>query len=60
LLFGTDGHGLPETHWFAATVLRAAWREVRDRLSGSARATWLDAAEQRMFSGNAREVYRLS
>jgi hypothetical protein len=59
LLFGTDGHGVPETHWFAATVLRAAWRHVRDRLSDSARASWLDAAEQRMFSGNAREVYRL-
>lgn len=59
VLFGTDGHGAPETHWFAATVLRAAWRQVRDRLSESARGSWLDAAEQRMFSGNAREVYRL-
>jgi hypothetical protein len=60
ILFGTDGHGAPETHWFAATVLREAWNEVRRRLSGAASAEWLDAAGERMFHGNAREVYRLA
>jgi hypothetical protein len=57
VLFGTDGHGAPETHWFAAVVLRDAWDDVRRRLSGRARAVWLDEAAQRMFSGNARQVY---
>lgn len=60
VLFGTDGHGLPETHWFAAKVLRDAWDEVRRQLAGVARAGWLDDAARRMFSGNARDVYRLA
>ena len=60
VLFGTDGHGLPETHWFAACVLREAWTVVRERLSGMTRSGWLDDAEERMFNGNAREVYRLT
>ena len=60
LLFGTDGHGQPETHWFAAKVLRDAWDEVRRQLSSAARASWLDDAARRMFHVNAREVYQLS
>jgi predicted TIM-barrel fold metal-dependent hydrolase len=60
VLFGTDGHGLPETHWFAAVVLREAWLAVRERLGAVTRTGWLDDAAQRMFSGNAREVYRLT
>ena len=60
LLFGTDGHGPPETHWFAACVLREAWAAVRGQLSSTARSDWLDEAAGRMFSGNARNVYRLT
>jgi len=60
LLLGTDGHGLPETHWFAAVVLRDAWTAVRERLSTMARAEWLTDAGKRMFSENARQVYRLT
>jgi uncharacterized protein len=60
LLFGTDGHAQPETHWFAANVLRDAWDEVQRRLSGMARASWLDEAARRMFNVNARELYQLS
>jgi hypothetical protein len=41
-------------------VLREAWAAVRDRLSPMTRGGWLDAAAERMFSGNAREVYRLT
>lgn len=60
VLFGTDGHGVPETHWFAAGVLRDAWAVVRERLSAQTRNGWLDDAAERMFSGNAREVYQLT
>lgn len=60
VLFGTDGHGLPETHWFAAAVLREAWSAVRSQLASAARAQWLDEAAERMFSGNARDLYRLT
>jgi uncharacterized protein len=58
VLLGTDGHGPPETHWFAACVLRAAWDEVRRRLDGATRTTWLDEVEHRIFAGNARLLYR--
>jgi hypothetical protein len=60
VLFGTDGHGSPETHWFAAVVLRDAWEEVQRRLSGAVRASWLAEAGERLFNRNARELYRLS
>ncbi len=59
LLFGTDGHGSPETHWFAACVLRSAWEEVRARLEGRVRPEWIEDAEVRLFRANALEVYRL-
>jgi hypothetical protein len=59
LLFGTDGHGSPETHWFAAVVLRDAWEWVRRRLTGAVRASWLDEVGERLFNQNARELYRL-
>jgi predicted TIM-barrel fold metal-dependent hydrolase len=59
LLVGSDGHGIPETHWFALTVLRDAWAVVRKRLGTVARANWLDDVEQAIFAGNARQLYRL-
>ena len=61
LLLGTDAHGLPETYWFAARVLREAWGQVRERLLAlGARAAWIDQVEQRTFATNAAELYRLS
>lgn len=58
IVLGSDGHGVPETHWFAICVLRDAWREVRHRLGGVVRPGWLDKVEDRMFAANARELYR--
>ena len=52
--------GLPPAAFSAATMLREAWHEVRRRLAAVARAEWLDYAAGRMFSGNAREVYRVT
>jgi hypothetical protein len=60
ILLGTDGHGVPETHWFAATTLRRAWATVEDRLRGSAGTTWLQRAERQLFADNTRAVYRLA
>ena len=57
IVFGTDGHGAPETHWFAAKTLRAAWAEVRARLSGQARNSWLADAERLLFHDNAVQLY---
>jgi hypothetical protein len=59
VLFGTDGHGAPETHWFAASVLRTAWRDVRTRLAGSVRTSWLEHAERLVFHDNAADLYGL-
>jgi hypothetical protein len=59
ILVGSDGHGPPETHWFALRVLRDAWTQVRARLGGLARDSWLDDVEQAILAGNARKLYRL-
>jgi predicted TIM-barrel fold metal-dependent hydrolase len=56
---GSDGHGAPESHWFGCVVLRDAWRSVSERLTGSARAGWLDEARESIFESNARRLYRL-
>jgi predicted TIM-barrel fold metal-dependent hydrolase len=60
VLLGTDGHGEPESFWFAATLLHEAWTEVRARFAeGGAREAWLADVEDRIFARNARELYRL-
>jgi hypothetical protein len=60
LLMGTDGYHEPELFWFAATVLRDGWIEVRRRLSETgARSGWLDRAEVLMFEQTAKELYGL-
>lgn len=59
LVVGSDGHGAPETHWFALNVLRDAWSAVRERLGSATRASWLDDVEQAVFAGNVRALYRL-
>lgn len=59
LLLGSDGHGSPETHWFALGVLRDAWSVVRGRLGEVVRASWLDDVEHDIFTENARRLYGL-
>ena len=56
---GSDGHGIPESHWFGAVVVRDAWEAVRDRLRGSVRESWLDEVRERLFERNARDLYGL-
>lgn len=60
ILVGSDGHGPPETHWFALTVLRQAWAQVRTQLDALTRPSWLDEVEHNIFANNARTLYRLS
>jgi uncharacterized protein len=58
LLMGTDGHGAPETFWFAALVLGEAWQRVRTTLSGvGATAAWIDRTERMIFEENAGGLY---
>lgn len=57
VLLGSDGHGVPETHWFALTVLRDAWREIAARVGPLVRARWLDDVEQAVFASNATALY---
>lgn len=59
LVLGSDGHGAPETHWFALHVLRDAWAVVRTQLGSATRSGWLDDVEQAVFTGNVRALYRL-
>ena len=58
LLMGTDGHGAPETFWFAALVLREAWERVRTTLAeAGARTEWIDRTERMIFEENAGGLY---
>jgi len=58
VLLGTDGHGEPETFWFAASMLREAWVRVADTLrEAGARASWIDGVERAIFEENARRLY---
>lgn len=60
LLGGSDGHHLPETHWFGCRALRAAFTDVGGRLrAAGARQAFVDATAAALFEDNAREVYRL-
>jgi uncharacterized protein len=61
LLAGTDGHGQPETHWFAAHGINAAFDQVSVLLrEAGARPSWIARARDLMLDSNARSVYRLS
>ena len=61
ILLGSDGHGLPETQWFACRVLADAWARAADVLvDAGARAGWVEQTRAALFEGNAREVYSLS
>jgi predicted TIM-barrel fold metal-dependent hydrolase len=61
VLLGTDGHGLPETQWFAATVLRDAWTRAAAALTDAgASPAWVEETRTAIFEANAREVYSLT
>lgn len=58
VLCGTDGHGAPETFWFAALILREAWATVRGRwVAQGARADWLAGIEDAIFRANTARLY---
>jgi predicted TIM-barrel fold metal-dependent hydrolase len=59
ITLGSDGHGAPESHWFGCVVLRDAWQAVRERLSGSVSAAWLEETGENLFENNARRLYHL-
>ena len=60
VLLGSDGHGVPETHWFGCRVLAEAWRTASRALADAgAKDAWLDETRAAIFEGNAREVYAL-
>lgn len=41
-------------------LLRDAWTRIRAELAGAgARASWVDETERRIFTSNARSLYRL-
>ncbi|MGH9302824.1 MAG: amidohydrolase family protein [Acidimicrobiales bacterium] len=61
VLAGSDGHGLPETHWFACRVLQEAFEGVgKMLLAAGARAGFVREARSRLLEDNARVVYGLS
>jgi len=58
VLCGTDGHGAPESLWFAALVIQEAWVDVRQRWARrGARAAWLEGVESAIFEENTRRLY---
>jgi uncharacterized protein len=60
LLAGSDGHGPPETHWFACATIRDGFTEVAGRLrAAGARERFVDATRRALFEENARAVYGL-
>lgn len=59
VLCGTDGHGAPETYWFAALMIQEAWSRVRTKwASAGARQSWLEEVEAAIFDGNTSRMYR--
>ena len=60
VLVGSDGHGPPETIWFACRVLADAWQRVTGVLADAgARPDWVEGTRVAVFEGNARRIYRL-
>lgn len=61
VMLGTDGHGAPETHWFAAKALQGAWLEVGRRfVEAGARPGWVADTRDAVFAGNAHRCYHLT
>lgn len=61
LIMGSDGHGSPETHWFACNQLKQAFSEVSDLIvAAGGRPSWVEETRQAVFAENARRLYSLS
>lgn len=61
VLAGSDGHHLPETHWFGCRVLRRAFEDVSERLlAAGARPSFVELTRSRLFEENARRLYGLA
>ena len=61
IVLGTDGHVIPESHWFGARILADAWTTAADRLvAAGAQRTWVEATRQALMNDNAAELYALS
>ena len=61
LLLGSDGHGVPETHWFGCRTLAGAWKKAAATLiDAGARPDWVQASREALFDANARAVYSLT
>ena len=61
VLLGSDGHGVPETHWFGCCVLADAWHAAERALADAGVAkSWLEETQAAIFDTNAREVYGLN
>ncbi|MGA7363382.1 MAG: amidohydrolase family protein [Candidatus Dormiibacterota bacterium] len=59
VLCGTDGHGSPESFWFAAHELHDAWTAVRKSWAGrGARKPWLASLEDDIFRANTARLYQ--
>lgn len=60
LLAGSDGHHVPETHWFGCRMLREGFEEASRRLRAAGlRDGFVAAIRDALFGENARTVYRL-
>jgi hypothetical protein len=60
VLAATDGFGIPETYWFAATLTQESWTEVEARLEQlGVDQAWLETTTRMVFEENARRLYKL-
>jgi predicted TIM-barrel fold metal-dependent hydrolase len=60
VLVGSDGHHLPETHWFGCRVARDGFEEAAAQLrAAGARPGYVDTLRAAVFEGNAGRVYGL-
>lgn len=60
VVLGSDGHGSVESIWYGCVLLRDAWVRIRAELAGAgARGSWVAETERRIFTANARALYRL-
>ena len=58
IMFGTDGHEIPESFWFAAHVLRDSWSQASEvLLRAGADPAWIEQARLDVFERTARKLY---
>jgi len=61
LLAGSDGHGIPETHWYGALCWKRALQNVLQRLESDGFVDEIEAQDigARVLHENARNLYAL-